>query len=196
MTKMGKTEKWFMNRPKHNLKAANKIERLLQHVDFKEKQKFLEIGCGNGAACKQIAKKYNLNVTGIDVDPEQIQNAIKDIEKIQNIQFFEGDSTNLKFNDNEYDIVYSSGVLHHITNWKEVLKEINRVLKPKGYYIFSDLAYSQFTIKLFKNITKNYGFYTIEDITNFMKNNDFKILQQEKTEGVLLKTHTVIFKKS
>ena len=193
---MGKTEKWFMNRPKHNLKAANKIERLLQHVDFKEKQKFLEIGCGNGAACKQIAKKYNLNVTGIDVDPEQIQNAIKDIEKIQNIQFFEGDSTNLKFNDNEYDIVYSSGVLHHITNWKEVLKEINRVLKPKGYYIFSDLAYSQFTIKLFKNITKNYGFYTIEDITNFMKNNDFKILQQEKTEGVLLKTHTVIFKKS
>ena len=204
MAKMGKIEKWFMNRPKHNLKAANKAERLLQHVDFKGNQKFLEVGCGNGTACKYIAEKYSLNVTGVDVDPEQIQNAIRDIEKIQNIQFFEGDSTNLKFSDNEYDIVYSSGVLHHIGNWKKVLdeaptqqavgylpiglidvasgdspqslqaagylndfeiqNEINRVLKSKGYYIFSDLAYSRFTTRVFKNIAKNYGVYNVGDI--------------------------------
>ena len=195
MSKMGKTEKWFMNRPKHNINAANKIEKLLQYVDFKENQKFLEIGCGNGAACKHIAKKYSLNVTGVDVDPEQIKNAIRDIEKLNNIQFFEGDSTDLKFNDNEYDIVYSSGVLHHISNWQKVLEEITRLLKPKGYYIFSDLAYSRFTTRLFKNITKNYGFYTIDDIINFMKNNNFEILQKEKTEGLLLKTHTIILRK-
>jgi len=29
-----------------------------------------------------------------------------------------------------------------------------------------------------------------------MKNNDFEILQQEKTGGVILKTHTLIFKKT
>lgn len=196
MAKMGRTEKWFMNRPKHNLRAANKIERLFQYIDFKEKQKFLEIGCGNGAACKHIAKKYNLNVTGMDVDPEQIQNAIDDIEKIQNIQFFEGDSTNLKFSDNEYDIVYSSGVLHHINNWKKVLEEINRVLKPKGYYIFSDLAYSSFTARVFKNIAKNLGIYTIDDIINFMEGNNFEILHQEKNEGLFFKTHSLIFRKS
>jgi len=195
MAKMGRTEKWFMNRPKHNLKAANKIERLLQYVDFKEKQKFLEVGCGNGAACKHIAEKYNLNVTGMDVDPEQIKNAIRDIEKIQNIQFFEGDSTNLEFSDNEYDIVYSSGVLHHINNWKKVLEEINRVLKPKGHYIFSDLAYSSFTARFFKNIAKNLGIYTIEDIINFMKDHNFEILHQEKNEALFLKTHSVIFRK-
>ena len=81
MAKMGKTERWFMNRPKHNLNAAVKVDRLLQYVDFKENQKFLEIGCGNGSACKHVAKKYNLNVTGVDVDPEQIQNAKKDKKK-------------------------------------------------------------------------------------------------------------------
>lgn len=196
MAKMGKAEKWFMNRPRHNLIAANKIERLIQYIDFKENQKFLEVGCGNGIACKHIANKYKLNVTGIDVDPEQIQNAKKDIDKIKNIQFFEGNSTNLKMDDNEYDIVYSSGVLHHIGNWKKVLEEINRVLKPKGYYIFSDLTFSKFTKRIFKNIAKNYGFYTIEDITSFMKNKNFDIFQQEKPEGTFLKTHTVIFRKS
>ena len=76
-----------------------------------------------------------------------------------------------------------------------MLEEITRLLKPKGYYIFSDLAYSRFTTRLFKNITKNYGFYTIDDIINFMKNNNFEILQKEKTEGLLLKTHTIILRK-
>jgi ubiquinone/menaquinone biosynthesis C-methylase UbiE len=195
MTKMGKTEKWFMNRPKHNINAIYKIEGLLQYVDFKENQKFLEIGCGNGSACKHVAKKYNFNVTGVDVDPEQIQNAKKDNEKIQNISFFEGDSTNLKFSDNEYDIVYSSGVLHHIRDWMHVLDEINRVLKHKGYYIFSDLAYSRFTKRLFKNISKNYGFYIIEDIIDFMKNKNFQVVQQEKPKGKFLKAYSIIFRK-
>ena len=116
-------------------------------------------------------------------------------KKIQNVRFFEGDSTNLKFSDNEYDIVYSSGVLHHICKWTLVLEEITRVLKPKGYYIFSDLAYSRFTTRLFKNISKNYGFYIIEDIVDFMKNNNFQIIQKEKPKGTFLKTHTVIFRK-
>jgi len=195
MTKMGATERWFMNRPTHNRKAADKVERLLHYVEVTGDQKFLEVGCGNGAACKHIAENYRLNVTGVDVDPKQIHNARKDSEKKENIQFFEGDSTNLTFRDNEYDIVYSSGVLHHISNWKKVLEEITRVLKPKGYYMFSDLTYSRFTTKLFKNITKNYGFYTIEDITTFMKHNNFAVVHREKPEGVVLKAHTVIFRK-
>ena len=196
MTKMGKTEKWFMNTRKHKLSAVNKIEGLLKYIDFKENQKFLEIGCGNGAACKHIAKMYNLQVTGVDVDPDQIQNAMKDTEKIHNIQFFEGDSTNLKFSDNDYEIVYSSGVLHHISNWRKVLDEINRVLKPNGYYIFSDLTYSRLTTRFLKNISRNYGFYTIKDIIDFMKKNDFEILHQEPSKGVFLKTYSVIFGKS
>lgn len=196
MAKMGKTEKWFMNRSDHNIHAANRAERTLQYVDLRKDQKFLEIGCGNGAACKYIAKKYKMNVVGVDIDPEQIQNANKNMEGINNIQFSEGDSTNLDFNDNEFDIVYSSGVLHHIGNWDKTLEEVNRILKSGGYYIFVDLAYSRFTTRLFKSWAKNYGFYTIENIINFMKNNNFEILQQEKPEGILLKTHTVIFRKS
>lgn len=192
---MGKTEKWFMNTEKHSRKAIKKIERLINYIEIKDNQKFLEIGCGNGTACKHVAKKYKLIVTGIDVDPEQVKNATKNVENIKNIKFLEGDSTKLRFKDNEFDIVYSSGVLHHISNWMKVLEEITRVLRPNGYYIFSDLTYSRFTKRLFKNISKNYGFYTINDLLDFMNRNKFEIVKKEKSEHLFLRIHNVIFKK-
>lgn len=195
MTKMGKTEKWFMNQPEHSQNVANRAERLLQHIDFKEGDKFLEIGCGNGSACKQIAKDHKFNVIGVDVDPDQIKNAKKDIEKLNNIKFFVADATNLDFNENEFDIIYSSGVLHHINNWDMVLKEINRILKPKGYYIFTDIAYSRFTTNLFKNRLKNLGFYTVDDIVDFLKNQGFDLVEKENPEGFFIKRHNLIFKK-
>ena len=113
---MGKIEKWFKNRLGHNIHAANRAEMILQYVDVKEDQKFLEIDRGNGTACKYITKKYKLNVMGVCVDPEQIQNAKKNMEGIKNVHFSEDDSTNLDFSDNEFNIVYSSGVLYHIGN--------------------------------------------------------------------------------
>ena len=195
MTKMGKTEKWFMNRPGHSRNVINRAERLLQHIDFKEGDKFLEIGCGNGSACKQIAKDHKFSVIGVDVDPDQIKNAKKDIEKLNNIKFFVADATNLDFNENEFDIIYSSGVLHHINNWNMVLKEINRILKPKGYYIFTDIAYSRFTTNLFKNKLKNLGFYTVSDIVDFLKNQGFDLVEKENPEGFFIKRHNLIFKK-
>ncbi len=193
--KMGKIEKWFMNRPGHSNRASNQAEHLLQFVNPKENQKFLEVGCGNGAACKHIAQKYLLHVTGIDVDPEQIQYAQENIDATSNVQFFEGDATNLPFDDNDFDIVYSSGVMHHIGNWKKVLGEIHRVLKPKGYFIFNDLAYSGFTTRLFKRIAKNYGFYTINDITDFLTGNDFEIIHEEGPRGFVLKEYGIVLRK-
>ena len=74
---------------------------------MKEKQNYLEIGCGDGAISKHIFKKYHLNVTGTDVDAEMIRLAKKNIGNMQNIRFLEFSATNLPFQDNNYDIVLS-----------------------------------------------------------------------------------------
>lgn len=170
-------------------------KEFLMDYEAKENQKLLEVGCGNGAACKHIAQKYLLHVTGVDVDPEQIQYAQENIDATSNVQFFEGDATNLPFDDNDFDIVYSSGVMHHIGNWKKALGEIHRVLKPKGYFIFNDLAYSRFTTRLFRNIAKNYGIYTINDITDFLTGNDFEIIHEEGPRGFVLKEYSIVLQK-
>lgn len=43
------------------------------------------------------------------------------------------DAENLPFANNEFDIVYSWGVLHHTPNTERAFQEVYRVLKPGGY---------------------------------------------------------------
>ena len=43
----------------------------------------------------------------------------------------------LTFKNNSFDLIISSEVLEHVTDLSKALKEINRVLKPKAFYIFT-----------------------------------------------------------
>ena len=47
----------------------------------------------------------------------------------------------LPFQDQQFDLVVSFGVLEHVENDFESLKEIRRVLKPEGVFFFSFLPY-------------------------------------------------------
>jgi len=158
--KLSKVEKRVMVSQKHAERGIEHVERLLPYVNLKENQNYLEVGCGNGVVSKHIAKKYRLNITGTDVDPEMVRFAQENIYDLSNIRFLEADATDLPFQDNDFDIVLSFGVMHHIGDWEKALEEISRVLKPQGFFIFGDIAYSRFTTRIFRPIVKNYGIYT------------------------------------
>jgi demethylmenaquinone methyltransferase/2-methoxy-6-polyprenyl-1,4-benzoquinol methylase len=128
--KMGKFEKLFVNSSNHSQRVSNQAERLLRYVNLEPGLKYLDVGTGNGAAPIFVAKKYGLQVTGVDVDPEQIEVAESNSVDISNVHFFTVDSTQLPFEDNEFDIVSAFKVTHHIPNWKDALAEMLRVLKP------------------------------------------------------------------
>ncbi|MBK7629848.1 MAG: class I SAM-dependent methyltransferase [Ignavibacteriales bacterium] len=42
------------------------------------------------------------------------------------------DAEALQFEDNSFDFVWSWGVIHHSSNTRKILEEIQRVLKPGG----------------------------------------------------------------
>ena len=195
MTKLGRLEKKHMISDKHAKRGIEHVERLLPYVNPKEGQSYLEIGCGNGHVCKHLAGKYRLNVTGTDVDPEMIQFANEDVVDVPNVRFMEMDAAKMPFQDDDFDIILSFGVLHHISNWQDVLGEISRVLRPEGHFIFGDIAYSRFTTKMMKRMVRNYGFYTIGDIVQFMKQNDFEVVHEEPRKGVLMKYYSKVFLK-
>lgn len=102
--------------------------------------KILELGCGTGyysAFLSQIADK--VIATDLEqIDPlthspglEITRNFLKTLN-IQNVTVMHASADDLPFNDNSFDMVFSSHVLEHVPDVNKAVSEINRVLKPNG----------------------------------------------------------------
>lgn len=112
----------------------NKL-RLLGNVKGK---KILELGCGGGQCSIAFAKQGAL-ATGIDLSEEQLKYA-KNLSEKENVKvnFIHGsfqDLSNLKTSD--YNIIFSAFAFQYSPNLDKLFKQINRLLKKKGTFIFS-----------------------------------------------------------
>lgn len=139
--KMAKFEKLFVNSASHSQQVSRHAERLLQIAGWEAGQKYLDVGSGNGAAAIHLARTHGLEVTGIDVDPDQIEIARANSAGLPQARFMTVDGTQLPFEDEEFDLVFTNKVTHHIPDWERALAEMLRVLKPGGRLIYSDLVF-------------------------------------------------------
>ena len=71
--KIGKLEKLWVNSKWQSNKNIKIADPLFDQVSIDNVKKVLEVGCGNGVLSSYLAEKYGWNVTGIDIDPEQIE---------------------------------------------------------------------------------------------------------------------------
>jgi SAM-dependent methyltransferase len=185
-----------MNRPQHAVQTINRTEKLLHFVRMEGKQDFLEIGCGSGAVSNYIARKYSLNVTGTDIDLDQIRFARQNSGSMPNIRFLEADATNLPFQDNDFDLVLSFGVMHHISNWLDAMREITRVLRTGGYLIYLDLVYPWWTAKIARIFEDKYGVTTIQDLNSFIAKNNFSTIHSSLSKMVIFNHYEAVYQKS
>jgi len=96
----------------------------------------LEVGCAAGVDTFYIAEHTSKQIIGIDIAPKAIEIAKKNLaeqpEKIQKKVILEtGNVENLKYQDKQFDFVYSLSVLHS-TDITKSFKEIKRVLISDG----------------------------------------------------------------
>ena len=96
--------------------------------------KVLLLGCGTGDE-SLLLKEYNVSeIVGIDISKESIKIAKN---TYPNCKFYIGDMHKLPFDDNSFDFVYSSLAIHYSDKPEIVFKEVYRVLKKDGYFLFS-----------------------------------------------------------
>jgi ubiquinone/menaquinone biosynthesis C-methylase UbiE len=183
--KLTRIERRFMTSPQHAKQAVNRAKKLLHFASLEGKEDFLEVGCGSGAVSKYVASDYHLNVIGIDLDPELIELAKEGIHDMTNIHFLAADATHLPFPDSDFDIVLSFGVMHHISNWLDALKEIHRVLKPEGYFVYADIVYPRLVAKIARSFKHSYGVTTTHDLKLFVEDNNFSSIYASLSRSLL-----------
>jgi ubiquinone/menaquinone biosynthesis C-methylase UbiE len=103
----------------------------------------LEIGCGRGTGVEVILQQFGAaHVSGIDLDPLQIERAQKRLQGKHDGCFtlIQGHAEQLPFADQSFDAVFDFGALHHVPDWQRAISEIRRVLKPGGTFFFEEVT--------------------------------------------------------
>lgn len=124
-----------------HVRGAAVSKELAESIDLNNKP-VLDIGCGLGGPCRMLAERYNCTTSGIDLSKEYIRTAEKlsQLVKLESkTSFFQGDATALPFEDESFDVVWTQHVQMNVPNKQKFYSEINRVLKPNGFFLYYDI---------------------------------------------------------
>ena len=96
----------------------------------------LDIGCGGGYLSEEFAKD-GFSVTGVDPAVSSI-NAAREHAALNNlsIEYRVAYGESLPFADASFDVTACCDVLEHVNDLSSVVREVSRVLKPGGIFLF------------------------------------------------------------
>jgi ubiquinone/menaquinone biosynthesis C-methylase UbiE len=159
-------------------------DALIDYESLSEKD-VLEVGVGNGSNAQLLAQSAR-SFTGIDIT----NYAVKSTKQRFRLAGLDGnvmqmDAENMSFEGNEFDFIWSWGVIHHSSNTRKVLEEIHRVLRPGGEAVI--MVYHR---SMWNTYIRGGLFYGILK-GGFLKGKSPERVIQESTDGALARYYTV-----
>jgi ubiquinone/menaquinone biosynthesis C-methylase UbiE len=113
--------------------------------------RILEIGCGIGRLLKPLAlERSDIEIYGVDVSTEMIQQARERMSSFPHVYFFPVNGRDLSlFGKAYFDLVFSYITFQHMPRLyvSDLCKEVFRVLKKEGMFIFQLQLLNQNTMK-------------------------------------------------
>ena len=133
-------------------------------TDLPSTVKILDLGCGNG---KNMLFRKELNITGVDISPEQVK-----ICRKKNLNVIEASITELPFENDTFDSMLCIATYHHIDNdidRQKALHEMKRCLKQDGTVLITVWALEQHegSTFAFKNTDELVPWTTTEGLTYY-----------------------------
>ena len=134
--------------------TAAEADTFIKAANLSPQERILDLCCGQGPDCLELARRGFVNVEGLDRSHYLIQKAKAQAKKENlNVKFREGDARKLPYQPDTFDVVMilgnSFGYFETPEDDVRVLKEVFRVLKPWGRLLI-DVADGDYLRKKFQ----------------------------------------------
>ena len=155
-------------------------------------KRILDLGCGTGLYARILLQK-GAKVKGIDVSDEMLRIAQ---QEVPSVEFTQGSAERLPYKKNEFDIVLAALMMEYLPSWNRVLKEVHRVLKPGGIFVFSTGNPVANSLKRIRYMGRKFhkieGYFQegrrVKRISHWkLKNKTVKLKWYHKTYGTVIK---------
>jgi SAM-dependent methyltransferase len=147
-------------------------------------KKVLDIGCGAGIYAKEMTKR-GAKVKGFDLSPKMLEIAKKENP---NLDLKKGSFYKIPFKE-KFDIAVAPLVIDYAENWDKVFRQVSKILKNKGYFIFSSgNPVTEVTTKQNKKnplVREFKGYFDERKISKPWRN----ILHKKQVKDVLMPIH-------
>jgi len=162
------------------------VRRIVAGLDLADKR-VLDIGSGIGGPALILAGEKGARVVGIDLEAPLVARAQAYAEAAGlagRVEFRRVTPGPLRFDDETFDIVYSSGVFTQVDDKLAMFKEVHRVLRPGGVltcydWMKSDEPYSAEMLYWFKVEGLTYAMETLEAHGRILKEAGFADIELE-----------------
>jgi ubiquinone/menaquinone biosynthesis C-methylase UbiE len=117
------------------------LDQMVELAALTGQEQVLDAGCGAGHTALAFARDA-AQVTALDLTPEMLtQVQLLAAERgISNVITRQGDVEQIPFEDAAFDLVSSRYSAHHWHHPARALREVQRVLKPGGTFLLSDIV--------------------------------------------------------
>ena len=135
-------ERLWVNSPLRFLIQERETRFFKRLRNLKPGTRCLEIGCGHGAGARIILKTFQPDrLDGLDVDPTMVRLALRRQPRwtVDRLLFLVGDAQQLPYSEGSMDAVFNYGIIHHLEDWEQGIREIARVLKKGGGFYFEEI---------------------------------------------------------
>lgn len=143
-------------------------------------QELLELACGTGQLTFRLGGAVR-SWRATDFSPAMVRESERR-STFSNISFEVADATCLSYEDDRFDVVVIANALHIMPEPEKAMKEIRRVLKPKGTLMAPTFVQEPGKTKPLLKLFELFGFktfhkWTASEFSEFVTSNGFEVLE-------------------
>ena len=139
----------------HSTKALRDfyVDQVAEQIQSSDAKRILEVGCGTSLNLYLLSQRFpDLHFEGIDITPERLEVGKKWFKTEKNFEpnVHLGDATQMAYEDNAFDIIYTVHCFEQIDQYAlAATKEVCRVAKKKVVFLEPDYGSSNAAQRLF-----------------------------------------------